>query len=130
MCLVYPLKYSDLYFRHLGLKDGLSQVNILSIYQDEIGTMWFGSSEGLNRFNGESIEVFRPTQDKEGLTQNVIYSLCGNKRGKIYIRTTNNLLRYNIYTNQFDCLREGDVSFISWYGDKLWVVARDSVFYY
>lgn len=35
-----------------------------------------------------------------------------------------------IYTNQFDCLREGDVSFISWYGDKLWVIARDSVFYY
>ena len=31
------------YFKHLSVQDGLSQVNIISIYQDETGALWFGS---------------------------------------------------------------------------------------
>ena len=40
------------YFKHLSVQDGLSQVNIISIYQDETGALWFGSFEGINRYNG------------------------------------------------------------------------------
>lgn len=48
--LISTTAYSrDLYFKHIGTADGLSQTCIYSIYQDEIGAMWFGSSEGLNR---------------------------------------------------------------------------------
>lgn len=46
------------YFKHLSVQDGLSQVNIISIYQDETGALWFGSFEGINRYNGQSVTVF------------------------------------------------------------------------
>ena len=38
---------NDVYFHHLGIKDGLTQISIFSLYQDETGAMWFGSFEGM-----------------------------------------------------------------------------------
>lgn len=69
------------YFKHLSVQDGLSQVNIISIYQDETGALWFGSFEGINRYNGQSVTVFHPSQDNIGLTENEIMAICGNKKG-------------------------------------------------
>lgn len=51
------------YFKHLGVSDGLSQVCIFSIYQDELGAVWLGTSEGLNRYNGKDVKIFRPSQE-------------------------------------------------------------------
>ena len=72
------------YFKHLSVQDGLSQVNIISIYQDETGALWFGSFEGINRYNGQSVTVFHPSQDNIGLTENEIMAICGNKKGNVY----------------------------------------------
>ena len=74
------------YFKHLSVQDGLSQVNIISIYQDETGALWFGSFEGINRYNGQSVTVFHPSQDNIGLTENEIMAICGNKKGNVYIQ--------------------------------------------
>ena len=74
------------YFKHLSVQDGLSQVNIISIYQDETGALWFGSFEGINRYNGQSVTVFNPSQDNIGLTENEIMAICGNKIGNVYIQ--------------------------------------------
>ena len=73
------------YFKHLSVQDGLSQVNIISIYQDETGALWFGSFEGINRYNGQSVTVFHPSQDNIGLTENEIMAICGNKKGNVYM---------------------------------------------
>ncbi|MCC8153267.1 MAG: hypothetical protein LIP01_03050, partial [Tannerellaceae bacterium] len=43
----------------IGTQDGLSQLSVMSIYQDEIGRMWFGTLEGLNMYNGKDITVFK-----------------------------------------------------------------------
>ena len=58
--------------------------------------MWFGSFEGLNRYNGREITAFRPSQNNKGLTQNEIYSICGNKKGAIYLRAGHDLVKYNV----------------------------------
>lgn len=46
-------------FAHLTIKDGLSQSTIKSIYQDSKGFIWFGSSDGLNRYDGYKLNVYR-----------------------------------------------------------------------
>lgn len=48
------------YFQHLGLKNKLSQSSVLCITQDRNGFMWFGTKDGLNRYDG-SISVFSNT---------------------------------------------------------------------
>ena len=37
------------------MKDGLSSLSVVSIYQDPLGRMWFGTTEGLNIYNGNKI---------------------------------------------------------------------------
>ncbi len=121
---------NDIYFYHLGARDGLSQVNILSIYQDEFGAMWFGSTEGLNRYNGMEIEVFRPNQRDTGLTQNTIYKMCGNKAGAIYMQADRDLVRYNTYNQQFEDLHQGGVNAIAYENNLLWTVIGNQVMQY
>lgn len=121
----------DIYFRQLGVKDGLAQVNILSIYQDSVGVMWFGSSEGLNRYNGTSVKIFRPSQDNEGLTNNEINQLAGNKKQEVlYIRSVSDLVRFDLRTESFTCLSRNHVSAIHCSDDTLWVLGKNSVSYY
>ncbi len=121
---------NDLYFYHLGLHDGLSQINIMSIYQDEFGVMWFGTTEGLNRYNGREIQTFRPTDEGDGLTQNIIYSIQGNKSGALYINADSDLIRYDLYSQKFSRLKQGGVAAISYRDSLLWVSAdREIVLY-
>ena len=66
LCIIM-VEAKNHYFKHLGVSDGLSQVCIFSIYQDELGAVWLGTSEGLNRYNGKDVKIFRPSQGNEGL---------------------------------------------------------------
>ena len=47
------------YFSNLSLDDGLSQITVLCSFQDSRGLMWFGTRNGLNRYDGYSFDVFR-----------------------------------------------------------------------
>jgi ligand-binding sensor domain-containing protein len=44
------------YFSNLSLKDGFSQITVLAIYQDSLGYLWFGTRNGLNKFNGHTFK--------------------------------------------------------------------------
>ena len=56
LCIIM-VEAKNHYFKHLGVSDGLSQVCIFSIYQDELGAVWLGTSEGLNRYNGKDVKI-------------------------------------------------------------------------
>lgn len=118
------------YFKHLGVSDGLSQVCIFSIYQDELGAVWLGTSEGLNRYNGKDVKIFRPSQGNDGLTNNEINKLCGDKNGRIYIRSGNDLIKFELYKERFTCLRRNDVRDLFCKDDTLWVSCKSGIYYY
>lgn len=130
-CFPSKAQAGDIYFYHLDARDGLSQVNIMSVYQDEFGAMWFGSTEGLNRYNGKEIEVFRPTKRIEnGLSQNTIYSICGNKNGSVYLRAGADFVRYDISTQQFESVKTGGVTALAYEYDILWATVGNTIMQY
>ena len=45
--------------QHYSIKDGMSQNTVMSILQDKQGYMWFGTWDGLNRFDGYTFTVFK-----------------------------------------------------------------------
>ena len=77
-------------FKNITLKDGLSQSSVYSIYQDGKGFMWFGTFDGLNRYDGYTIKVFLPNDNGDSiksLSHGTIRGLDGDKRGKVFIAT-------------------------------------------
>jgi ligand-binding sensor domain-containing protein len=54
--------------QHYSIKDGLSQNTVMAILQDKQGFMWFGTWDGLNRFDGYTFTVFKGMNMLEGAT--------------------------------------------------------------
>ena len=57
---------SHYYFRNLGLTEGLSHSTVNVIMQDKIGFLWFGTKDGLNRFDGVNFRIFKKENSKLG----------------------------------------------------------------
>ena len=55
----------EVYFSKIGIEEGLSQLSVMTIYQDELGRMWFGTREGLNIYDGNRITILQPTGCQE-----------------------------------------------------------------
>ncbi|KAA9345412.1 hybrid sensor histidine kinase/response regulator transcription factor [Larkinella humicola] len=65
-------------FEHLSVEDGLSNDFITAILQDRDGFMWFGTGEGLNKYDGSSFTVFKPDPSRpaRSFQNGYIMGLC------------------------------------------------------
>lgn len=96
-------KGEDRLFMSLSTNDGLSQISVLQIIQDSDGFLWFGTRNGLNRYNGYEFEVFRyDSNDSKTLGDNHISSLCEGSDGVLWVGTMNGLNKMNRYTGLFE----------------------------
>jgi signal transduction histidine kinase/ligand-binding sensor domain-containing protein/CheY-like chemotaxis protein len=78
----------DLRFTHLSLEDGLSQTTVISILQDRRGFMWFGTHDGLNRYDGYNFVVYRnDPADLNSLSGGIVYALFEDPSGILWIGT-------------------------------------------
>jgi len=63
-------------FEHISLEDGLSQSSVYGIVQDTKGFMWFATLDGLNKYDGYTVTVYRnKTGDSSSISDNVINCL-------------------------------------------------------
>ncbi|MCP4148956.1 MAG: response regulator [bacterium] len=77
-------------FRHLSIRDGLSQNVINCMLQDSKGFMWFGTEAGLNRYDGYEFKIFQHDPgDPETLSDSNIECLYEDSAGIIWIGTIN-----------------------------------------
>lgn len=92
----------DIQFEHLSMKDGLSMNPVMAITQDSKGFLWFGSQDGLNKYDGYKFEVFKTSDnDSTSISDNFITSLCSDNSGRLWIGTLKGLNVYNPKTNSF-----------------------------
>jgi signal transduction histidine kinase/ligand-binding sensor domain-containing protein/DNA-binding response OmpR family regulator len=75
-------------FKRLTADDGLSQNAVFAILQDRRGFMWFGTKDGLNRYDGYRYTVYRHNPfDSTSLSANYITSLFEDSRGILWVGT-------------------------------------------
>jgi ligand-binding sensor domain-containing protein len=92
---------SDYMFFHLSLHNGLSDARVTAINQDKIGFMWFGTPNGLNRYDGYSIKVFYADK-RNGLPSNNIRAIFSDSKGRLWIGTDRGLVQYNFSNEVFE----------------------------
>lgn len=87
---------------HLGIGQGLSNNSVRCIFQDHQGFMWFGTYDGLNRYDGYGFKVFRnKLNDTTSLPHNYIYTIHEDQQKKLWIGTGQGLAIYNRLNSSF-----------------------------
>lgn len=96
----------DLYFRHYNNKHGLSHNTVYASLQDTRGFMWFGTEDGLNRFDGHSFKVYRHNSfTSNSIPNNYIISLFEDSKERIWICTNRGMCYYDYRTDTFHPFR-------------------------
>ncbi len=92
----------NLKFKHLTSEQGLSSSTIETICQDHRGFMWFGTRDGLNRYDGHEMVVYRYNiKDSNSISDNYIRFIYADKNNSLWIGTINGLNRFDIVKNTF-----------------------------
>jgi ligand-binding sensor domain-containing protein/signal transduction histidine kinase len=85
----------NLEFEAHDTRTGLSQNLVFAIVQDNKGFLWFGTDEGLNRFDGHEFKIFRhDPADSSSIADNSVHGLAVDNEGVIWIGTSNGISRY------------------------------------
>jgi len=125
-------------FEHLTTDDGLPENSIRSILQDRHGFLWFGTHNGLARYDGYNMEVFLPDpEDTNSIFPRFLIALAEDDAGMIWIGSSSNgLARYDPGTGRFtnyrpdptdpDALPGGRVEEICPTNKGLWLALGDA----
>jgi ligand-binding sensor domain-containing protein/signal transduction histidine kinase len=88
ICASRHLAPSAARFHRLTVEQGLSQSTVSAILRDSKGFMWFGTADGLNRYDGYTFTVYRSDPlDSTSISDNWVWGLCEDKQGNLWIGT-------------------------------------------
>jgi ligand-binding sensor domain-containing protein len=95
---VTPENLCQIKFKHLTLKEGLSQSTVNVIIKDKSGFMWFGTQDGLNKYDGYSFTIYKHNStDTTSISDNFITCMIIDHNGDSWVGTSNglNILKRN-----------------------------------
>jgi len=96
------LKAVTFSFRHYKAEDGLTSNTVRSIIQDRSGFIWFGTEDGLNRFDGHTFKEYRSSKSSTNfMGSNYVSALLEDSKGNIWIGTDDGVSVYHPLTEKF-----------------------------
>lgn len=121
------------FFQKVDYQQGLSNSAVLCLFQDNEGLMWFGTYDGMNCYDGKSMEVFRTdfSEDKT-LSNNVIHSIAQADSSCLWVSTHLGVNRFSKVSRQI----VGNYEFPDDYyvnsnsRGNTWVFTGDGIYYY
>lgn len=118
-----------IHLKHLDAIDGIPNNLVSTAYQDEFGMVWIGTQDGLIRYDGTQMHIFRPEEDNPySIYNNNIKSITGDRKGSIYVISKFALCRYDIRSSRFETILERGVQSIFYDGRNLLAAVGSSVF--
>lgn len=121
------------FFSKVDYQQGLSNSSVLCLFQDNVGLMWFGTYDGLNCYDGKTMEVFRSDLYKKNtLSNNIVYSIQQADSNSLWIAThfgidrffpgAKKVVRHYEYPVGYEILSNSK--------GNTWLLAQDEVYYY
>jgi len=97
-------------FDQISIEQGLSQSSVRTLFQDSRGFLWFGTEDGLDRYDGYTFKIFKPDPDTlNSLSDRWISSIVEDPQGYLWIGTRQGgLNRFDPHTEQFTQFRHDD----------------------
>ena len=97
-------------FDHISTNEGLSQSDVNCIFQDKHGFMWFGTHDGLNRYDGYKFTIFKmDPNNKFSISSNLIWNIIDDKKGNLWVGTTGFGLNYfDLATEKFRSFKHNE----------------------
>ncbi len=90
-------------YQHISKKEGLSNSAINSIYMDNRQYVWFGTWDGLNRYDGTTLRIYKPDSFIKGrISNNVIRNIIEDKLGNLWVITHKGI---NLYDYDHDTFK-------------------------
>ncbi len=94
------------YFRHYQVENGLSNNSVFCSAQDNEGFMWFGTKDGLNRFDGYQFKTYRHNAEQPGsLGNDLVYALHQDNANRLWIGTNRGVYLYFSKTEKFELIK-------------------------
>jgi ligand-binding sensor domain-containing protein/signal transduction histidine kinase/AraC-like DNA-binding protein len=95
---------ANYYFSHITGENGLSQSNVKAIVQDSYGFMWFGTKNGLNRYDGTSIKILKCEDTAAGKGNNNISALHEDSERRLWVGTDKGVYIYDPVVEEFHAM--------------------------
>ncbi len=102
VCISQLSEAKEYYFKHYRNEQGLSNNTVLCTAQDKNGFMWFGTTDGLNRFDGNRFKLYTHIEgDSTSITANYIWDIHPDSKGNVWMATSHELCVYKHDVDQF-----------------------------
>lgn len=96
------LAQSEWPLQQVDKKAGLSNSSVNAIYMDNYDLVWLGTWDGLNRYDGDQVTVYKPVKDDPGsISNNVVRQIIEDKGGRLWVVTHDGINRYDRKLDKF-----------------------------
>jgi len=132
-------QYDNINFTNISSKDGLSQNTIYKIFQDSRGFFWFGTEDGLNKYDGYKFKLFSDSfTDETNIINKEIRFIDEDSKGVFWFGSKKGLSRFDRKTNEVSAyllnskanILKGDQIdvFLIDNEDRIWIGTNSGVF--
>jgi len=104
MIISFSYGQRDYLFENISIPEGLSNTNVRSIFQDSKGFLWISTADGLNRYDGYSMKVFKnDPNDPKTIPNNFCDAIAEDAEGNIWIGVYGNMIaKYDPVDDSFE----------------------------
>lgn len=107
MCVKPASAYPQFVLENVTTQNGLSSHDVRCVAQDRYGLMWFGTDEGLNRYDGARFDIFKHTRlGQSGLNSSWINCIYEDSEGDLWIGTEKGVSIFDIETGRLEVLAD------------------------
>lgn len=122
----------EYFFKQINVDAGLSHNLVFCTMQDNYGFMWFGTKDGLNRYDGDKIKIYRNAPDTRfNIGNNDIRALLSKSKDEIWVATSKGLFVLDVLSEKFHEIEKFKNSFVSGLlkdGSNVWVISNHDLF--
>ncbi len=128
---ISPLQSQEYKFRTLGVEDGLSQITVSDICQDEKSRIWIATLDGLNCFDGNHIKVFNHFHN-DSISYGNLYvtQMVEDGQGSLFLLTSTGLFQFDLETEKYYILPVPSPSTLAKGKLGVWIAEGGKLFLY